>query len=116
MNARHVPTAVLYDTLCDVVVVAEGEAHSSLSGTKAGGGLKINPSFLRPHMQVIDLTQMVGDSTLMKEARSRGCKVIEPSAVLADYLAQTFKAISTRDLDPALAMAAIAAERPVAGV
>lgn len=115
MNARHVPTAVLYDTLCDVVVFAEGEAHSSLAGTKRGDGMQINPSFLRPHMHVVDLTQLVGDSAILREARTRGCKIVEPSLVLNDYIVQTFKAISNRDLDPAIAAAAIAAERPLEG-
>jgi 3-dehydroquinate dehydratase/shikimate dehydrogenase len=112
-NARYIPVANLYDTLCDVVVLAEVQRFDSTTGLSSGTGLKLNPAFLRPNMHVIDLTQLVGDSQLTREARLRGAKVVPGEAVFADMLSQTYKAISGKDLVPAIIEQALAAERPL---
>ncbi len=114
-GARHIPVASLYDTLCDVVVLAEAQRFDPMTGLTSGTGLKLNPAFLRPHMYVVDLTQQVGKSPLTLEAEMRGCKTIGAEAILVDSLAQTFKAISSRDLDLNLIHDAIAAERQPEG-
>ena len=112
-NARYIPVANLYDTLCDVVVLADVQRFDSMTGLSSGTGLKLNPAFLRTNMHVIDLTQLVGESPLTREARLRGAKVISGEAVFADMVSQTYKAISGKDLAPAIIEQALEAERPM---
>ncbi|MFN0053617.1 MAG: type I 3-dehydroquinate dehydratase [Planctomycetales bacterium] len=98
-GARFIPLANMYDTLCDVVVIAEAQAFTLASGLGAGGsGVKLNPAFLRPHMYVTDLTQLPGESELLGEARARGCRIVEPSEVFVDYVTSTFKTVTGKEL------------------
>ena len=83
----------MYDTLCDVAILAEAMPV----GHAAGPGVKLNASFLREHMHVTDLSDMTGESDLMREARARGCKIVEPHDIFVDYLATTFKAITGKE-------------------
>lgn len=102
-GARFVPLANMYDTLCDVVLIAEAQSFSIQQGNAAGGpGVKLNPAFLRESMYVTDLTNLPGESDLLREARSRGCKIIEPAAIFTEYVTATFKAITGKDLPPDL--------------
>jgi 3-dehydroquinate dehydratase/shikimate dehydrogenase len=112
-NARYIPVANLYDTLCDVVVLAEAQRFDSMTGLSSGSGLKLNPAFLRPNMHVIDLTQLVGDSPLSREARVRGAKVIPGEAVFVDMISQTYKTISGKELAPSIIEQALASQRPL---
>jgi len=93
-GARFIPLANMYDTLCDVVVLAEAMPV----GIGGGPGVKLNPSFLREHMFVTDLSHMTGESGLLAEARTRGCKVVEPGEIFSDYVATTFKAITGKEI------------------
>jgi 3-dehydroquinate dehydratase/shikimate dehydrogenase len=97
-GARFVPMANMYDTLCDLVIIAEAQAQDGLLGTAGGTGVKLNPAFLRPPMYVTDLTNLTGESHLLGEARGRGCKIIEPSKIFGDHLATLFKTITGKDL------------------
>ncbi len=101
-GARHVPIMNMYDTLCDVIVFAE-------EPPPAGGkpNVKINPSFLRPHMTVIDLTDLPRETQMLREARERGCKVVEPMDVLYERLAVVFKTIAGKDLSREVMHAAL---------
>lgn len=102
-GARFIPLANMYDTLCDVVVIAEAQSFSLQTGHAASGpGVKLNPAFLREHMHVTDLTQLPGESDLLREARVRGCRIIEPAAVFAEYVAATYKAITGKELPESL--------------
>jgi 3-dehydroquinate dehydratase/shikimate dehydrogenase len=107
VGGRFIPSAGLYDALCDLVVIAEAQGIDPLTGQSTGRGMKLNPSFLRPHMHVTDLTNLPRDSLLMEEARGRGCKIIEPSAILEDYMVNSFKAVSGKDLPAGVAKQAI---------
>lgn len=99
-GARHVPIASMYDTLCDVVIITEAQAVDSMTGVATGsaGGVKLNPAFLRPNMYVTDLSDPNDDTALMSEARTRGCKIIEPKSVFAEYLRSIFKAITGKEM------------------
>jgi 3-dehydroquinate dehydratase/shikimate dehydrogenase len=109
-GARFIPLANLYDTLCDVVLIAEAQSFSLQSGPVAGGdGVKLNPAFLREHMHVADLTQLPGESELLREARSRGCKIIEPVDLFSEYVTATFKTITGKDLPAELVRDALPA-------
>ena len=97
-GARYVPIANMYDTLCDLVIIAEAQAQSGLTSAGSGSGVKLNPAFLRPPMYVTDLTDPTGETELLREARERGCKIVEPRAIFHDYLGMVFKTITGKEL------------------
>jgi 3-dehydroquinate dehydratase/shikimate dehydrogenase len=97
-GARFVPIANMYDTLCDLVLIAEAQAQDGMLATPGGPGVKLNPAFLRPPMYVTDLTNLTGESHLLREARERGCKIIEPSMIFGDHLTTLFKTITAKEL------------------
>lgn len=84
----------LYDTLADVVVIAD-------PNLKAGSHkAEFNPSYLIPRMTVCDVTHMPADTVFIKEARDRGCKVVEPKQIYADNLSALIKSITGKDVPP----------------
>ena len=91
---RYVPAAKVYETLVDVVVVTVPNMDY---GTKKS---PINPSMFRPGMTVMDLSELPDESPLVEEAKMRGCKVVEPSEVFADYIGGLFKSLTGQDLPP----------------
>lgn len=93
-NARHVPVANLYDTLADVVVLTENHLDF---GTKKTA---LNPALLRPHMTVMDLSELPGESSFAQEAHERGCKVVDSAEIFTDYVALLFKSLTGQDLPP----------------
>jgi 3-dehydroquinate dehydratase/shikimate dehydrogenase len=97
-NTRFVPMANMYDTLCDLVIITEAEAQDGMERAAGGQGVKLNPAFLRPPMAVTDLTNLPGEGPLLREARERGCKIIEPAAIFGEHLSALFKTISGKDL------------------
>jgi 3-dehydroquinate dehydratase/shikimate dehydrogenase len=84
----------LYETLVDVVVLT---ANSLDCGSKK---MPLNPSLLRAGMAVMDLSDLPGESSYTQEARERGCKVVEPAEVFADYVGSLFKSLTGKDLPP----------------
>jgi 3-dehydroquinate dehydratase/shikimate dehydrogenase len=107
-NARFVPMANMYDTLCDLVIIAEGHAYDAKAPAAAGSKVKLNPAYLRPPMYVTDLTNLPNETVLLDEARGRGCKIIEPRMIFADHIATIFKSITAKDLPPEIVAAALA--------
>ncbi|MFO1020873.1 MAG: type I 3-dehydroquinate dehydratase [Planctomycetales bacterium] len=104
-DIRFVPVVNVYDTLCDVVVIADASLeHGRLKQ-------KLNASFLRPNMTVLDVTSFTEETELFREARSRGCKVIEPKDIYFDQLSMQFKALTSQEL-PRAVFDAVWAELP----
>ncbi|MBS0203278.1 MAG: type I 3-dehydroquinate dehydratase [Planctomycetes bacterium] len=93
-DIRYVPAAKVYDTLVDVVVITV--PNMDYSNKKS----PINPSVLRQGMTMMDLSQLPDESTLVEEAKLRGCKVVEPSEVFADYISGLFKSLTGQELPP----------------
>lgn len=91
---RFVPSANLYTTLCDVLILTEGVMEK--------GRLKqtINPAMFRPGMTVMDVTSLPQETPFIEEGRLRGCRVVEPAHIYADQLATQFKAITDQELPP----------------
>ncbi len=102
-DIRFVPNAKMYETLVDVIVITVPNMDY---GSKK---LPINPSIFRHGMAIMDLSELPADSPLTGEARERGCKVVEPSEVFADYIGSLFKSLTGQEL-PAEAFAAGLAE------
>ena len=93
-GARFVPVQNLYDTLVDVVVLADPSLELG-----PGRG-QLNPSFLRPPMLVTDVAAGREDSEVLTESRSRGCPVVEPETVWWGLGGSLFRAITGQDLSP----------------
>ncbi len=98
MNCRYVPYQNMYDTLADVVVIGDAALKC---GMLQG---HINPSLLKPSQTVLDVSDPPTEHGLFDEARSRGCKLVEPAEVFADQIGSQFKAITGKEL-PAEAVA-----------
>ncbi|HEV8000555.1 MAG TPA: type I 3-dehydroquinate dehydratase, partial [Planctomycetaceae bacterium] len=86
-NVRHVPFHALYDTLADVVVIAD--ATIKMGHQKA----EINAGYFRSTMLVMDLCSMPYNTELLDEARSRGCKVVEPGDAFQAWVTAQFESI-----------------------
>ena len=93
-DCRHVPFANLYDTLADVVVVTDPNIAIGHKKTE------FNPSYLRPHMTVLDVCRMPERSELSSDAKQRGCNLVEPSALFADQISAQFEAVTGKPMPP----------------
>ncbi len=93
-DIRYVPSAQLYDTLFDVVVLTTGSMDF---GSKKS---PLNPALLRPNICFMDLSALPGESSFTNEARQRGCKIVEPAEVFRDYIGSLFKALTGQDIPP----------------
>ncbi len=93
-DLRFVPNAKMYETLVDVVVITVPNMDY---GSKKS---PINPSLFRPGMTIMDLSELPAESPLTVEARERGCRVVEPAEVFADYIANLFKSLTGQELPP----------------
>ena len=91
-GCRMVPFAQVYDTLADVIVIAD---RNLVSGQNQGN---VNPSLFRANHAVLDVSDPPREHPLFVEARERGCRVIEPQAVYVDQIGAQFKAITGKDL------------------
>ncbi len=93
-ECRHVPFHNLYETLVDVVLIAD----SSLQvGVKHG---QVNGSLFRPSMTVLDVGNLPLETTLLAEARDRGCKVVDAVDVFRHQINSQFKAITGKEIPP----------------
>lgn len=94
-DVRFVPFGNIYNTLSDVVVIAD-------SHLKVGGGkTEFNPSYLVPRMSVCDVTEMPFDSIYIQQARERGAKVVEPRAIYMNQLSALMKSITGKSIETA---------------
>lgn len=91
-QCRHVPFQNLYETLADVIVIAD---QAVKAGTHRG---QVNPSLFKSSMTVIDVSNLPQETELIAEAGSRGCKVIPSQQVFVDQLKAQFKAFTGKEL------------------
>ncbi len=93
-ECRMVPYAKLYETLADVIVIADRTLEC---GQHAGN---VNPSVFRPGQVVLDVSDPPREHPLFVEARERACRVVDPQAVYVDQLNAQFKAITSKEIPP----------------
>lgn len=91
-NARFVPFQQLYNTLADVVVIADPDLQPG------SGKTEFNPSYFIPRMTICDAAEMPFDSVFINEARGRGAKVVEPKLIYGDHLTALIKSITGKDV------------------
>ena len=101
-NARFIPMSHMYNTLCDVAIICDADKSDIDNAASARGGLKINPSFLRPNMIVTDLSAIPEETALLDEARARGCKIIEPAAIFGEHISSIFKTVTGKEYSAAV--------------
>jgi 3-dehydroquinate dehydratase/shikimate dehydrogenase len=92
MSCRFIPFQNAYSTLADAVVIADPALKS---GVQQGC---INPSLLKAGMTVVDVSDPPVEHPLFSEARSRGCRLVEPASVFAEQVAVQFRSITGKDL------------------
>ena len=88
LGCRHVPFAGVYDTLADVVIIADPTIGVGTDRKSIRAG------YLRPEMTVVDVTDPPVDTALMHEARLRGCRLVDPLDTFHRHLKSTFKTLS----------------------
>ena len=97
MNIRFVPFANLYDTLADVVVIADDNLQ--LGHRKD----EFNSSYLRPHMTVLEFAKYPLPSVFTEESRVRNCQLVGTVDIFLDQLGVQFKSIVGKELPRDLA-------------
>jgi 3-dehydroquinate dehydratase/shikimate dehydrogenase len=83
LGCRFVLFEALYTTMHDALIVCaeekeEGAGHASSAGIHAG--------YLKEGITVMDLTASLGMSSLLKDARLRGCPFVEPRQLFLHQL------------------------------
>ncbi|MCA8986359.1 MAG: type I 3-dehydroquinate dehydratase [Planctomycetaceae bacterium] len=91
-NVRHVPFQSLYDTHHDIVVLADSQLE------KGSGRTQFNPSYLNPDLLVLDFCSLTEEHPLGREARERGCHLVEGRGIWLDQLITQFKSITGKAL------------------
>lgn len=86
LQCRQVQFEAVYSTLHDVLIVCGEEAAN------------MHPGYLKPGMTVMDLTADFTGSELLREARRRGCAVVEPRDVLLDHVQQQVKLLAGKEV------------------
>ncbi len=95
MSCRHVPFQSVYDSLFDVIVIAD---ESLKSGQKHGC---INPGLFKHSNTVVDASHPPLEHELFVEARDRHCKLVEPGPIYVDQIRAQFKVIAGKELPDA---------------
>ncbi|MEZ6046774.1 MAG: type I 3-dehydroquinate dehydratase [Planctomycetaceae bacterium] len=85
-DCRHVPFHAIYETLADVIILADSEISSG------SGRHQLNPSYFRPSMVVLDLTQLPRLSALGEGAVEHQSKVVPCEEIFFDLIRAWFKA------------------------
>jgi 3-dehydroquinate dehydratase/shikimate dehydrogenase len=91
-GCRFVPYQNMYNTLVDVIVLADPNLRC---GVHQGC---INPSLFKAGVTVLDVTNPPLEHELAAEAKLRGGKVIDSKAIYLEVVRAQFKAIAGQDL------------------
>ncbi len=94
-GCRFIPYQNLYETLVDVMIVADPNIKV---GTQHG---RINPSVIQPKMTILDLSDLPLETEMMSEARSRGARTLNSAEIYTKQVAAQFKAITGKELPEA---------------
>jgi shikimate 5-dehydrogenase len=92
VGVRHVGWNAVHDLRTDTLVLADfGMPCGLVKG-------QVNPMMIRERMTVVDLTVGLRGSPFSDEARARGARYIDPTAVFAIQLNLQFRQLTGRDL------------------
>jgi shikimate 5-dehydrogenase len=97
LQCRQVQYEALYSTLHDVLVLCTEETGGTpMAGRPQESG--IHPGYLKSGMTVVDLTAELAGSDLLREAKKRGCGVVEPRQILLEHVLQQVKLIAGKEV------------------
>jgi 3-dehydroquinate dehydratase/shikimate dehydrogenase len=85
LSCRFVPFEGLYSTMHDVLVVCGEDSEGELLAAKTGQ-TGVHPGYLKQSMTVMDLTALPHDSSLLLDARSRGCTVVPAKEIVLGHV------------------------------
>lgn len=91
-GCRFVPYQNLYETLADVLIVADPSIEI---GSKKG---QINPSVIKNTMTVLDLSDLPLETQMMEEARERGARTLDSAEIYTTQISTQFKAITGKEI------------------
>ena len=91
-QARYVPFNKLYDTLVDVIILADPDLKEGTSR------LQVNPSFFRTHCTVADVSSLPLEHGLLTQARERHCKIVEPMSIFKRQITSVFKMLTGQEI------------------
>jgi 3-dehydroquinate dehydratase/shikimate dehydrogenase len=103
IGCRHILFDGIYSTSHDVLIVCGEDAEEGRPATA------VHPGYLRESMTVMDLTATLGPSPLLREAKARGCAVIDPRALFVSELGLKVKMVTAKEV-PAEVMAKVLPE------
>jgi 3-dehydroquinate dehydratase/shikimate dehydrogenase len=91
VGCRHIVFDGLYTMLHDVLLVCADE--------QAAGRTGIHPGYLPAGMTVMDLTAELRRTPLLREARARGCAVVEPRALFLDQMIAVVRMLTGKEVE-----------------
>jgi len=92
MACRYVPFHNMYDTLVDVIVIADASLRS---GANHGD---VNPSLFKASTTVIDVSDPPLEHPLFEEAVQRGCRTVGPRAIYEHQITTQYKVLTGQEL------------------
>lgn len=92
LGARFVPFAKIYDTYSEVLMLSEDSLE------RPGRRATLNTAILRPGITLVDVSRLPEETSFVEEAQARGCRVVGPAEIFADWVTNAFKSVTTRDL------------------
>ena len=95
MNCRYVQFEALYTTIHDVLVVCDEEREA---GKRPGIETGIHPGYLKPGMAVLDLTDLMQKTPLLREAEARGSTAISPRQVWLEQVSLQARLLTSKDV------------------
>lgn len=93
LECRFIQLEALYTTLHDVLVICDNEKVK----TRGAADSALHPGYLKPGMVVMDLTSAHG-STFLKEAKVRGCLIVEANHLLQEQIRLQAKHLLGKDV------------------
>jgi 3-dehydroquinate dehydratase/shikimate dehydrogenase len=91
VGGRQIQFDGLYSTLHDVLIVCDDEQTEGRTG--------IHPGYLKDGMTVMDLTAGLRPTPLVREARRRGCAVIEPRNLFLEQVDVLVKMLTGKSVE-----------------
>jgi len=95
-GGRQIGWEGIYATLHDVLVVARDQSKSDDDDTDEPA---IHPGYLKSNMTVMDLTSIPMRSALLREAKLRGCSVVEPADLLIGQVREQVRRICEQEIE-----------------
>jgi 3-dehydroquinate dehydratase/shikimate dehydrogenase len=92
LGCRQVQFEAMYSTIHDVLIVCD-LAQETVRGKPAPD---IHPGFLKAGMTVMDLTAALHSSQLLREAKARGCLIVQPRALFLDQLEHQARLLTSK--------------------